>query len=83
MDVNFILVSIIALAGTTVMAILWMAYLIKIVMNDEELRERIRRIHRHREEQLRAQEDRIRKRNAQMGEVDDMLREPDSASMEA
>ena len=43
------------------LAFLWMIYLIKIVLNDEEVQEKIRRIRRRHEEEIRARDDRLRK----------------------
>ena len=45
-----------------VLAFCWVLYLIKIVLNDEALQERIRQIQRVREEKRRAMEDKVRRR---------------------
>ena len=57
--------SIILVCGVVLgLAVFWMTYLIKIVLNDEEVHERIRRIQRKREEARRQMEDRVRKQHA-------------------
>ena len=61
------------IAGAAVavgLAIFWLAYLIKLVINDEEVRERIRTIIRQREEQKRQlEEQRQRRILAKGGEI--------------
>jgi len=52
-------------AGMLFLGSLWVMYLIKVVVNDEDVQERIRRIRRQQEEERRALEDRIRKRREQ------------------
>ncbi len=51
-----------AMAVTFALAFFWIIYLIKLVINDEELQERIRRIRRQLEEERRALEDKMRRR---------------------
>lgn len=48
------------LAAMLALAWFWMVYLIKIVLNDDHVQEKIRRILREREEKKRAEEDRQR-----------------------
>ena len=58
---NIVLSAILAFGVVLGLAIFWMTYLIKIVLNDEEVQERIRRIQRQREEKRRQVEDRLHK----------------------
>ena len=49
----------------------WVMYLVKIVVNEENLQERIRQIRRRREEEQRALEDKIRKRRERQTDLHD------------
>ena len=53
---------IVVVAVTFCLAFFWVIYLIKLVINDEELQERIRSIRRQLEEERRAMEDKMRRR---------------------
>lgn len=50
------------------LAYLWIIYLVKIVLNDEKVQEKIRRMMRKREEKRRAIADKIKQRKADMNE---------------
>ncbi len=55
-DLFAAIVWVAAVTVSVVMAITWMVYLIKIVMNDEEIQEKIRRHKRISEEIMRAEQ---------------------------
>ncbi|MBN2711134.1 MAG: hypothetical protein JXR97_01675 [Planctomycetes bacterium] len=50
-------------------AYFWIAFLIKIVMNDEEIQEQFRRLQRQREEQRREIEDRQKRRHKEQLDI--------------
>ncbi len=52
------------------LAIIWLSYLIKLVVVDELMQERIRQIRRRHEEQLRAEEDKRKKKLQAQEEID-------------
>lgn len=56
-------------AGLFMLAGFWVLYLIKIVMNDEDLQEQLRRRRREREERRREAEDRMRQRQQEAQEM--------------
>jgi biopolymer transport protein ExbB/TolQ len=53
----------------------WVMYLIKVVVNEEELQERIRQIRRRREEERRALEDKVRKRRERQTDLHDGVKD--------
>lgn len=72
--------------GTLPIAGLWMCYLIKVVMNDEELQDRIRRIRRQQEEEIRAEQDKLLKSEQMQKEMNAAarrmaaLKQPDNSA---
>lgn len=62
---NTIVVAILVGGAVTLLAIFWIAYLFKVVLNDEDAQERIRRMLRRKEEKRRELEDQLHRRKSE------------------
>lgn len=65
---NGVMGIVIALFGMILLAVFWVIYLIRLVVNDDEFHERLREIQRLREEKRRQEEEKRRRRREAMQE---------------